>query len=160
MKKDEKELSIEDLWEQGEDYVSVSNEQLALDLKANFKKNSACLYLEKKDFDKILSIKKTSYEAYANKVYGDTFTLEYNLTETVAGDFTIFERFKEYRGTKVYSLGDDDLFLIENKKGVRYVFSIYDFKSVKGINNTLVFVDGDGDLLIYDIDKDEFTEEE
>lgn len=160
MKKEEKEKTLDDLWAEAEDYVPQSIEEVVKDLKSKFKKNPNAIYLESKDMDKILGPDKKHYKSYFDRNFDDNY-IDNQFTETIAGDYLIFERFKEYRGCKVYEVGDDTgIFLIENKAGTRYMFYVSDTQSVKGVNNTLVFVDYDGDLTIYDIEKDEFSEGE
>ena len=153
----DKNKILEELWAEATDYIPQSIEDVEKELKAKFRKKDNCLYLEEKDLDKLLSTDKKHYKIYFDKNFDEGFLDRY-YTATVAGEFLIFERFKTYKGVKIYELGNDSgFFLLENKKGVKYFFYVYQTKSVKSVGNTLIFVYYDGDLTVYDIDKDEFV---
>lgn len=144
-----KEKTFDDLWAEASDYVPQSIEDVQKELKNKFRKNPNSLYITVEELSKIPQ----------NNDGIDVNDLD-ELTETPIGDYFIFNRFKDYRGVKVYELNDDSgLYLIETKKK-KYFFEVYQVNSIKGVNDTLVFVDGDGDMTIYDIKNDVFTEGE
>jgi hypothetical protein len=145
-----------DLWNDSEDYVTQSSDDMAKDLRSKFKKNPTSLYIESKDLDNILGPQKQTMKEYIKNEIGNKFDKFY--TKTVAGDFLIFKRFKEYRGVKVYELNDDSGYYIIETKKYKYFFNVYMTNSIKGVENTLVFVDYHGYMTIYDIKNDEFNE--
>lgn len=157
MKKEEQK-SLDDLWNEGSDYVSQSIDDVIKDLKSKFKKNTTSIYLMHNELDNILSINKEKCQIYFDKGFGKNYLDRY-YTETIAGNYLIFDRFKEYRGVKLYEISDDTgIYLLENKRGNRYMFHIDQASSIKGIKDTLVFVDYDGYITVYDIESDSFIE--
>ncbi len=145
-----KDKTIEDLWADAKDYIPQSIEDVEKELRIKFKKRPNCLYIGDKDMNNLLGTDKKPFNF-------DKFNFNRYYTRTVLGNFLIFERFKTLKGVKVYELNDDTgYYIIENKKGNRYFFSVNDTKAVKTIGNTLIFVDYDSNLTVYDIDKDYF----
>jgi hypothetical protein len=64
----------------------------------------------------------------------------------------------EYRGIKVYEIGSDSgVFLLENKKGERFVFDVYEASNIKGVDNQ-IFFNGWENMIIYNIEEDNFVD--
>ena len=152
MKKEkEKEASFDELWDAADAYVSISNEELKEQTIAKFKKNPNCIYLQEKDFDTLTSIDKTPY------MDEDSLDLLECMTDTVNGEYLIFHNIYQYKGVTVYEIEDEDLYLLVNKEGTRYVFNVDDCSGLKGKHEQIFFTGYDYTTVYY-IDKDIFEE--
>ena len=151
---DKEDLSFEELWDASDEYVSVSNEEIEAATIAAFKKKPNCIYLERKDFSNLMSIENKSYLDYV----GDYDSLEDEMVDTVKGEYLIFEPAYDYKGIRIYEVGDDtNLFLLVNSKGTMYVFEVNECSGLKGKHEQIFFTGWDYTIVYY-IDKDIFEE--
>ncbi|MFA5409638.1 MAG: hypothetical protein WC343_12785 [Bacilli bacterium] len=58
----------------------------------------------------------------------------------------------------MYEIGSDSgVFLLENKKGERFVFDVYEASNIKGVDNQ-IFFNGWENMIIYNIEEDNFVD--
>ncbi len=141
-----------------------ANESISIeeDKKGSYKKKPNCLYLTPKDIkdiksgDGITSGKDFTFLEWMEDNLCAEF-LDGYLIDTPIGEYLIFKKLYEYKGIKVYDLGSSEVFLLENKEGIRYMFYVEDCSCTKGSGNN-IFFNGTEYTIYYSIENDKFEE--